>query len=1217
MLTKPSAISPILFVGLGGCGCRMVARVAKHLKRRTDFVERFKKLVKFAFVDTNVNDLESYRDHADEAFLISDFEKEQYSNLASGKLFLEADPYFTQWVPPNYRFRAGDTAGAGQIRLESRLGVYYQMKHKGFVPRFRRLLEELKSHELGQRRLDSSEVRVVMCFSVAGGTGSGCHLPVAYMLRDQTSELGSPLMVGVAVLPAVFEDKTGVNRDGTFANSYAALKEIEHFMRLGAPESQFFPEGGLAFHYDPSDESKKSVRERPFEFLYVIDKPESFSVPEPIDAAADGLYLQMFSPLFGAQVSDYDNFTQHQRFLVPHDFEGKGIPGFTTFYGSYGAAVLLVPSPGLIDYCSQAAALSLMRASFLGAIPGDTIFAPLRMNSEEFNQATLSDEKNQRPIAVKDFAKKTQLQQATLRDRLFTKRVRLLASCELAAQVDGRFLGIFRHGHRVGEVPSGTLGDVEFKGDRVELDEENRAKARMVYSIAAIVLPAICSDRPEERPGLLEHAEQAIREYAERNRMAPAEGLRLVDLKNRATGWMQDYQNIGMGVLMEGYVDGTVQFPGMDSMVELRFLNEEAGQVDLAAKRYAILSILDRIRKDRPSPPLRTDFEISSDRGSTKPLKRDDQIPIIETLERQAIQRAMEAIERIFNEKQSELRSRWQRLAEALRTFDQGFESIERDRVRRLDRLRTEGDPSANEYVLDAEALQIENGRRMWDFYYEDRIADRPELSLENADVQRVLSDSITHLSLGTHSLDVGKLDEIYSALYQHAKSFLEPHIAGDPHSPDRENRDGLILSEAIDLEVVYRALYLSNAPQVDRDGHRAIREIVQQYRAYPAEQRVQLDDPKHQEYLRDKIRRVVKEKASLLCSYDESRDRQGGVRPDLVALAEIAPKLRDTWIGQAIRGAEIPNLNLLEEGWDDPKSIVFYRAILNVPLYVFGRMDDMKHEYYRFKNLARRSKALHIDRNWEETLPDLDPVSAQSDSRNRLVRNQIINFAALLVRSDLGGVARSYVVRRQGRYLLTDPNQDNGAGGEDGLVVLGTTMAEAIEALPEVLSAEKVKYLRYQKMLQGVREGLSPQLVAELVLLPVSWRRNAEELRRIYQSRPESLEHELLKDYETSYRGLQAALEDLHEELRRKQVEQKTLGEEGSGAGEGLDPKDGESNLAASIAILDEFCRQWHRMEQPDENSQIPEVFKKLFTPLREGELNDHLKRLRGAFGI
>lgn len=1215
LLTKPSAVSPMLFVGLGGCGCRMVARVAQHLRRRTDFNERYRDLVKFALVDTNVNDLESYRELANETFLLSDFEKEQYSNLASGKLFLEADSYFTQWVPPNYRFRAGDTAGAGQIRLEARLGVFYQMKHKNLVPRFRKLLEDLKSHEHGHRRLDSSEIRIIVCFSIAGGTGSGCHLPIAYMLRDQAAELGKPWMVGVAVLPAVFEDKTGVNKDGTFANSYAALKEIEHLMKLGAPESHFYPVDGRTFHYDPSDESKTAVRQRPFEFLYLVDKPESFSVPEPIDAAADGLYLQLFSPLFGAQVSDYDNYTQHQRFLVPHDFEAKRIPGFSTFYGSYGSAVLLVPVPGLVEYCSQAAALWLMRASFLGEIPGDPIFSSLRLDAQKYNEVTLSDEKNQKPIPVKDFVKKTAEQQKKLRDRLYMKRVRLLASCEATAGVEGRCLSLFRHGHRAGEMPDGQGGYTPGGEDRVAEDEEQLANGRMDFSIAAIVLPAITSPQEGERPGLLEHAETSIREYAEKNRMMPAEGLRLIDIKNRANGWMQDYQTVGMGVLLNGYVVGTLSYPGMDSLVDLQFLNEDAGKVDLAAKRYAVLSIFERTQGNWTPPPATTDFDLHGEKNPTREIKRDNQLPIIEDLMRQAIRRAMEYVERAFYEKLGEFRQNLDRAAGVQRALEQGFDEVERDRLRRLERLRDEGDQSANEYVLDAEALQIEDGRRMWDFYYEDKIADLPELSMVDPNVRRVLSDTITSLSLSGNQVTTAVLDQLYTALYEHAKTFLKNYVGGDPHHPDRERRDGLTLSEALELEVVYRSLCLSHAGEVEREGHKAIRHLVHEYRALPPEQKVNLADTKPRDYLRDKIRRVVKEKASLLCVYDDSRDQHGGVRPDEIFLAAIGQDFKNSSIEEAIRGTDIPRLTWVSEGWKNPKEIVFYRAILNVPLYVFGRMDEMKHYYYRFKNLAKRSKALHIDRNWEETLPDLDPVSAQNEHRQELVRNQIINFAVLFtLRPE--GQGHGYILRRQGRYFLCDPALASSNGsGPDGLAFLGTTMAEAIENLPEVLAAEKVKYMRYQQMLQAVREGLAPKVLAEIAVLPVNWRRNAEELRKLYRSRPGPLEQEMLEDYETSFRGLYRSLEDLFEELRRKQVQQKTLGEEVGGNVAGVDSETARQSLAQSIEILEEFSKQWKQMENPD--GAIPEAFKVLFAPLDKDEFGDRLDRLREAFGV
>jgi hypothetical protein len=1223
LLTKPSAVSPMLFVGLGGCGCRMVARIARQLRSRQDFEERYRSLVKFALVDTNVNDLEGYRDLADETFLLSDFEKEEYANLASGKLFLEADPYFTQWVPPNYRFRAGDTAGAGQIRLESRLGLFYQMKHKGLVPRFHRLLEDLKAHQHGHRRLDSAEIRIVVCFSVAGGTGSGCHLPITYMLRDHAREVGKPWMIGVGVLPSVFEEKTGANRDGTFANGYAALKEMEHLMRLGAPESRFYPDEGLTFHYDPSDESKRTVRERPFEFLYVIDKPESFSVAEPIDAAADGLYLQFFSPLFGAQAGDYDNYTQHQRFLVPHDFEAKGIQGFSTFYGSYGAAVLLVPVPGLVDYCSQAAALSLMRASFLGAIPGDPIYATLRAAPEPFDEVTPSDDKDARPVRVADFGKRPK-EKDRLVDRLFQKRVRLLAACEVIEGVEQRFLALFHHGHRIGERPTRN-GGVELKEAEVKRDRDLLEDKAMDFSIAGLVLPAISGERPGEPIGLLAAAERRIQEYAQENRPSPGDGLRVFDLKNRANAWLDDFRQAGMRILKQGYKEGRVQYPGLDSLMDLRFLNDDAGSVDLAAKRYAVLCLIEQIPRTPPNEPTE-EFEVSGYKDTQVIKDKGDQASVIEDLERQAIRRAMESLKRHFFEQMGDLQRKLSGFVNTQRVLDESFGNLERDHLHRLERLRKEGDSSTNQYVLDAEALQVEDGRRMWDFYYEDRVADLPELTLSNPRVQQVLSEAVTQLSLTRGGATSSSLDQIFTALNGYARDQLQIHIAGDPHSPDRQRRDGLTLVEALELEVVYRALYRSNVPEIAKDGHKAIRQIVHEYRNLPEDMKINLSDDVHRDYLRDKIRRVVKEKASLLCLYDDSRDQQGGVRPDEVFLAAIGDVFRGTRIEEAIRGADLPRLHWVTEGWHNPKEILFYRAILNVPLYVFGRMGAMKNAYERFKGLAKRSKALHIDRNWEEMLPDLDPVSAQEKHRQKLVRNQIINFAALLTTANPDRPGHGFIVRREGLYWLCDPGHGdplestgNGSGlvsgPDDGLAPLGGTMAEAIERLPDVLEAEKVKYHPYQQMLQAVRDGLSPRVLGRIVRLPVEWRRNAEELRTLYGSSPTAEEVARLRDYEDSYGRLYESLADLLDRLRNKEIEQKSLGADAGAVLAGLTQEQAQANLSHSVAILRAFSEQWRQMEYPDQSRgrTVPPTFRDLFEPLPD--VKEEIKRLEALF--
>lgn len=1212
LLTKPSGVCPMLFVGLGGAGCRMVARIGNHLRKRPDYRERYRALIKLAMVDTNVNDLESYREVADATFLISDFEKEEYANLASGKRFLEPDEYFTQWVPSDYRFRSGDTSGAGQIRIESRLGVYYQMKHKDFVPRFRRLLEDLKSHEHGHRKLDSNEIRIVLCYSIAGGTGSGCHLPVAYMLRDQAADLGQPSLIGVAVMPAVFEDKVGVNKDGTYANGYAALKETEHLMKLGAPDSRFFPRDGLTFHYNPAETYKRTVGERPFDFLYLIDKPESFSVPEPVDAAADGLYLQFFSPLYGAQLSDYDNYTQYQRFLVPEDFEERGIPGFSTFYGSFGCAVLLVPVAGLVEYCSQAAALALIRASFLGEIPAAPVYETLRNDREPFDEVKERDEEDAQIVSAADIPGQPRKDQRDrLYDRLFAKRVRLLADCEERLEKDGRFRGIFRHGHYLGTIPKfdGSAAFDREDHDRIQRERE-LVGGKLSVSIAGILLPALAA-QPGEDPGLLDRARQAIDNLKPAK---PRRDLRVSQLKGRAAIWRDDFKREGLRRLKEGYSEGTVRVPGLDELVELDFLRREAGEVELTAKRYAVLSILDAIDwEQEPDSEANDGYDVQGKKDNAK-VKPDDEL--ITHVRSQARDKAFSDVRRTFLGQLGALRKALEKYASEMRDLERGSTHLEREYNRRLERLQYQGEESANQYVLDAEALQGEDGRRFWDFYFEDKIALLSELSLSNERVQQILSDTVIDLSQRTgQGTGTSRLERLFTALRMHARGFLERRIGGDPHIPDQELRDGLTLSDALELEITYRALYRSHAEEIRGKGNKTVRHILAEYRGLPEERQIDFSDPRHQDYLRDKIRRVVREKASLLCVYDRSRDQHGGVRADHVFLAAIDQNFKNSNIEEALRGADIANLKWVSGDWHNAKEVIFYRAVLNVPLYTFGRLGQMRHYYDSFREQKRRSKALHIDKSWEgEQLFDLDPGALKEKHRQTLVRDQIINFTALL-RSPhpLVQNGTTCIFRRQGQYLLLGPKQRTvPKAHESGVTILGETLAQAIQRLPEVLDAGLVSYSEYRDSLHGVRTGMAPELLFEICKLPFEWRLQYEDLSNHYGSQRTVDQVETLDDLKESYKCLYEALHSLLSEMRNRELESRTGKEDFTVYAPDLTRERARQVLTQSVQTLSVFDESWNRLDDTAKVARAPQSFKSLFEPLEADRLKHMLAQLR-----
>lgn len=1223
LLSAPSQVAPTMFVGVGGAGCKMVTRVARHLRELPDYRERYKELIKFAMIDTNINDLESLREVADESFLISNFEKEEYANLAAGKLFLEADDYFTQWVPQNYRFRAGDTAGAGQIRIESRLGLYYQMRHGDLVPRFRRMLEAMKSHEHGHRRLDTTEIRIIFCFSIAGGTGSGSFLPLAYTLRDLASELGKPTLIGVCIMPATFEDKVGANKDGTFANGYAALKETDYLMRLGAPESRFYPEDGVTFHYDGSDPSKRTVHQQPFNFMYLIDRPESYSVTEPLEAAADGLFLQFFSPIYGQQAGDYDNYTQHQRFLVPHDFEAKGIVGYTQYYGSFGAAVLLVPVAGLVDYCSKAAALRLLRLNVLGEIPPEPRYSALRQQPALFYEVRENDDPTTAPVKTSEFHHKEEAMQQRLNDRLFQKRVRLLAACEFESGQHGRFLKIFRHGHRPGSVPG-------FEGVKIEPDVEQRdlqllRSSGMAHSLAAVLLEALAEGENQTDPGLLAAANQAM-SNAERRRAQSqvdqfekpgflSSGTTRDEVRAHLNDFKREARRAADQPIKSGYTNANgVQIPGFDTLDDLNFLRASGVEsLDLSSQRSALLAIRDAVEKWDPSSGNRAERQNDGRaEGGGETIKDRDayQDAVKQELARQ-MRELRNEVKLDFLARRNAILELIQRQLASLRDLDADTERFAGPEEERIDRIRREGDSSANQFTIDSEALQIENGRRMWDFYFEDKIANLREVSLDDPDVQTTLTKSIRQKTL-TASRSKLELRRIAADLEECVRRKISNQIAGDRMAKDADHRHGLKLSTALKLEAEYRALYRTNQETIEAEGRRAIRNVLATYRGRK-DLEIDLRQDVYQEYFRDKVRRIEREKAGLICSYDESRDQHGGVRPNHIFLGAIAEEFDDPEISDAIRSVRTAGIRWVTDGYHDPHKIIFYRAVLNVPLYVFGRMNEMKEYYYRFKNLAKRSKVLHVDKNWEDALPDLDPDGAQEKHRQETVRKHIINFGVLLTLKDNFGNDARYIMRQSGSYYLRPPTEDS-TFGDTPFAELGDTLMDAIEQLPDVLDAERVKYIAYQRLFRTVHDGLAPAALKLVVPLPIEWRKQRDQLRTKYGTSPSADQQLRLKDFTDSYTRMAEALIALLDQLRNIEAEQHTIGGGLETNSAGLTEQEALRNLRQSIQLLSGFEEGWRSLENPEQAVSKPTGFSGLFVALNEDELQDTIEVLRSG---
>lgn len=1209
-LSKPSTVTPTLFVGLGGCGSDIAMNVAKLLRRDPDFEEKYRDLIKFAIVDTNINDLEKHRELADATFLISDFEKAEYSKLASGQLFLEPDEFFTQWIPADYRFRSGDTAGAGQIRIESRLGCYYQMKHGDFNAKFARLFDSMRAHNLGHRRIDTREIRIVICYSVAGGTGSGAHLVMSYMLKDLAKMVGKPVTVGVAVLPTVFEDKAGVNKDGIFANGYAALKETEHLMKLGSPESKFYPEEGVEFHYNPGDPSKKRVYDKPFDFLYVIDKPERFTVSDIRSATAAGLYLQFFSSIFKEQAGDYDNYTQHQRFLVPHDFEPKGIPGFTSFYGSFGSTVLHVPAESLVKYCSQAAAIGILRSNYFSSIPAGPVYETLSTGGEYYQVYRGTDINNN--IKFEDFPKK-KVERREMMNRLFRKRIHLLAQCEYNANKanfpSGKFSSIFKHGNPMGVVPENRFGQNQPVDARIQdamVSDYDKSQAN--YSLYQFVVASLGSGK--EGPLLVEAADVAKKVLEDKRPKPTAENfnpqLMEVELKKAQTKALEQAIEF-LGTAEDSELSGFNLLCNLD-----KFFKLQAPESSLNERRYALLQLIETLTADEK-------IEAAQNKTTDAPEKKGGwfgpKTPDVDEQETMISERVSDAMREIQTHLHNAFVDNIKKYRTAVIAYldlaadrEEGIGKFLAEKEAECNRWMVDGDDQTEKYVLDGEAFQMENGLRLWDFYYLDKIKAMDELDSSAEAVQNIISSSFQNTDV-TGSVANRNL---FKALLNHAKYYVERTIIGNIESKDPDEKYGLTINEALDLEVTYRALYLSKRADIEKDPSRKLNIIesaITGYNVNPANA-INLEDDMHKDYLVDKIKRLLLEKAGYLCHYDESREGQGGVRADLVKLIAINEDIARSGRLKGIINRAGTGFKMVTEAWNSRREIVFYQSVLNVPLYVFGRLDRMRHYYYEFKNMAKRSKVLHIDKNWENSLLDLDPQEAQKQHRLGLVRSNIIQFAALFSLHRLDG-SKPYLLRHDGAYYLRNPGY---TGTEVDLTsddwdFLGHTMSESIEALPEILNNRAIRYVEYQQILSAALKGMTPHILSEIMGFPFEWRKSYDDLRAQYGDQPNPDQLELLTDFKNSYEMLSGALAELLVKIRNQLKEEETLGASETSLSALL--SNAQSNTRASIRLLEGFERKWDSLMNPKVGEGLVNTRQSLFKPMEQDVINKLLAQL------
>ena len=976
----PGEVTPTLFVGLGGSGGRAIGRIARHLRARADFAVRYEGLVRFLAIDTNEADLARLRQgpgaiHSTVA--ISDFDKVEYSSLRRGEGFTDADPHFTQWVHPWYRFREESGAGAGQIRIESRLSFNRAVEVGSLATRLSEMLDTLRHHAQGMRRHDAP-VQVFVYFSVAGGTGSGAFLPFAYLARDVLGDKRARIF-GFAILPEAFEVVAGRNRDGVYANGYAALKELEHLMRLdtntsGSPDT-------IAFHYDPRNKSRRTVSRRPYDLVYLVDRPGSFSLDEVGEALADASYLQVFSPILGDQQADYDNYTKESRALFPPEL---GPDGYSAFYGTLGASLVLLPRKDLLAYCARRWAATAVRRFLLLDDPALVSEA----QRERFRRFAL-DPAELETLAPDERARRV--------DQSFVARIDLLAE-------EDREGGIWKRVVALRETATARVSATLFG-----IETELRGRTTQIREISADrILDG--SWTPANTIGALAREVEKARADVQARLSTVIAGI------EGGSFWPE--------LLAKAGPDGAPELSPYEQRYVLTMFREPQGLLGAAALDELTRQIAGLARECDLGREGRFTSEMAAHAAELKRthggfdalvMRKDKDF---EAARDRAVATFNEQVERqralLLKSALHELREALGRAADALRASFRNIEasasrlSVElEEKARRFELDGGHGGTGqVNDFALDVEALQHPSGKmRFWSWYYRDQVAggffgDSKEIVGAVQDAMRPRFDERGRPVARTAREMVG---EIERKLVEVAEGVLAKPILGDPRSDDPAERAGLTLDQAIALEAKYYELHTQNEILAERERKKSTPEAALRALA-PLSPSALWGEESVRQYALRKLRSAIGKAQPLTRLSPEARSLMKHTDMLLVgAHAQVASSALGRILGAATEGLSGQTI----DDWPDPERLVFYRSILGVPLYCFPHVnEEMRACYQRYQAQREKAWPLHIDTNWE-SLADLDPDERRAQIASQ--RKQLTGaLGALAVAVARGVCARS-----------------------------------------------------------------------------------------------------------------------------------------------------------------------------------------------------------------
>jgi hypothetical protein len=365
---------PTVFVGLGGTGMEILLRLRRRVLQHTWNGNRLSSLsdfpiAAFLYFDTDTNEArETGRAAASDAMGVA----VRFAQGDSLQKKVDVDHYqretrsfpeVAEWLPKADLSKFDTSKGAGQVRSISRLLFFdvFSEFTKLFQAKATRVLSNVQNDAaLSRLGLKSNpSLRVVIVGSSAGGTGSGAFIDVGYAI----SSMQTPEAQQVDLFLLLPSGYTGAGRERVFANTYAAMMELEHVMR----EQRDAPYVEKWTQFDRVRPGKK-----PFKDVFLLDtanlvQERTGNVTDLYEMVADILFEDFDSELARRKRSVAVNQEQHKMSSyhppLPIEFGQKSM-AYSRGYSTIGQCTVATKGRIQLDTAIAEAGLGMIESFF-------------------------------------------------------------------------------------------------------------------------------------------------------------------------------------------------------------------------------------------------------------------------------------------------------------------------------------------------------------------------------------------------------------------------------------------------------------------------------------------------------------------------------------------------------------------------------------------------------------------------------------------------------------------------------------------------------------------------------------------------------------------------------------------------------------------------------------------------------------------------------------